>query len=184
MKRVGIFACIMLISGFGQLPARAAVGSHCAFVLQPVAQDSDGTTLATPVLIGCYPTHDEALAAGSDQAIAGSASMTTANQADASVQASASGLVLIGTEWGGSNFSGPSNDYFAASTCSATDSWDVAYVGDTWNDRFQSGKGFGGCDTNKKFSASNFGGSVVTCTPNCSDYGSLDNEVSSLKWKP
>jgi hypothetical protein len=82
------------------------------------------------------------------------------------------------------SFGGQSQDYFAPSTCSATNIWEVNYVGDTWNDRFSSGKGFGGCNHNKKFAAADFGGDVLTCTPNCNDYGSLSNQVSSLRWRP
>jgi hypothetical protein len=184
MRRTSILLSILFLSALAQAPASASVGNNCAFFLQPLSQDADGTTLATPVLIGCYPTHAEALAAGSDGGIDVSASVTLRELTAAAAQVSGSGAVLIGTEWGGSNFSGASNDYFATSTCSATDSWEVGYVGDTWNDRFNSGKGFGGCDTNKKFEGSNFNGTVVVCTPNCSDYGASDNHISSLKWKP
>ena len=60
----------------------------------------------------------------------------------------------------------------------------VADVGAFWDNVFSSGKGFGGCDTNKKFENTNFGGSVLTCTPNCTNYGTLSNQVSSLRWKP
>ena len=60
----------------------------------------------------------------------------------------------------------------------------MSYVGNFWNDDFESGRGFGGCDTNKKFKAANFGGDVLTCTPDCLSYGVLRNEVSSLRWKP
>ena len=52
------------------------------------------------------------------------------------------------------------------------------------DNEFIPGKGFGGCDTNKKFENTNFGGSVLTCTPNCTNYGTLSNQVSSLRWKP
>ena len=92
--------------------------------------------------------------------------------------------VLIGTEYNALGFGGSSNDYFASTACAGTDVWEVNYVGDAWNDLFSSGKGFGGCDHNKKFQDADFGGSVLTCTPNCNDYGLLSNEVSSLRWKP
>jgi hypothetical protein len=91
--------------------------------------------------------------------------------------------IVIGTEWNGTGFAGGSMDFTAPDTCAGT-TYQVAYVGDFWNDKFQSGKGFGGCDTNKKFVHANFGGDVLTCTPNCNDYGTFSNEVSSLKWKP
>jgi hypothetical protein len=98
--------------------------------------------------------------------------------------ASATADVLIGTEFVGTNYTGTSKSYFAPETCSIGVVWDVGNVGATWDDRFSSGKGFGGCDTNKKFEDTNFGGSVLTCTPNCANYGALSNQVSSLRWKP
>jgi hypothetical protein len=91
--------------------------------------------------------------------------------------------VLIGTEYSETQYDGTSKSYFAAVTCSATVTWEVSYVGDTWNDRFESGKGFGGCNHNRKFAASQFGGASVLCTPNCTSYGSLNNLVSSLRWR-
>ena len=91
--------------------------------------------------------------------------------------------VLIGTEYNSSGYAGASQSYFAPVTCSTGVVWEVADVGATWDNRFQSGKGFGGCDTNKKFQNTNFGGNVLTCTPNCSDYGALSNQVSSLRWR-
>jgi hypothetical protein len=90
---------------------------------------------------------------------------------------------LIGTEWTDVNYESDSRSFYANNACAGV-TWEVPYVGDRWNDNFESGKGFGGCDTNKKFGHVDFGGGVVTCTPNCGDYGTLRNEVSSLKWKP
>lgn len=187
MKLVtAILALALTAFGF-VMPAQASTESNCAFLLVPVSTTADGT-LATPTLIGCYSTYAAALSAGSDGAIQLSSSTTPSSLTDTSLAAatslSASSNVLIGTEWNLGGYGGSSNSYFATATCSSTQSWSLSYVGDTWNDAFQSGKGFGGCNTNKKFADSNFGGDVATCTPNCTDYGLLDNRVSSLKWKP
>jgi hypothetical protein len=187
MKRlVSIVAISFTMFGLLQ-PVRASTGSNCAYLLVPVSEDG-GVTSASPTLIGCYATYSEALAAGSDGSIDVPPATTPTSLSDATLAEAATALavsdVLIGTEWNLNSYAGTSTSYFATSTCSSTQSWELSYVGDTWNDRFSSGKGFGGCNTNKKFEASNFGGSVLTCTPNCADYGALSNEVSSLKWKP
>jgi hypothetical protein len=174
------------------MPASADVapgaGANCAYVLQPV--DGAGTTGAIdtePVSVGCYATYAQALAAGSDGSIQVPAGQSPAGLTDAALRADtdadAADNVLIGTEWTNTSYGGASNSYFAASTCTGSTTWQVAYVTDAWNDQFNSGKGFGGCDTNKKFRSSNFAGTVVTCTPNCPDYGALDNQVSSLRWR-
>jgi hypothetical protein len=166
--------------------AASSAGSHCAYRLDPVSYDASARTVSAELLlIGCYDTFAESLASGSDGAIQVSSSTTPGGLTDAMVTESttAGDDTLIGTEWGSVSFSGGSSSYFAPDSCAGT-VYAVAYVGDFWNDQFASGKGFGGCDTNRKFEHSNFGGSVLTCTPNCSDYGSLRNEVSSLKWRP
>jgi hypothetical protein len=160
---------------------------HCAALLVPAGPGSEpGAVAATVEDLGCYPTYADALDAGSGGAIdvapetePGALSQQALDEATAETASS----VVIGTEFTATSFAGSSKSYFASSTCSATVTWEVSYVTDAWNDDFESGRGFGGCDHNKKFAASNFGGSVLTCTPNCADYGALRNEVSSLRWK-
>jgi hypothetical protein len=182
---VTLFAAAALIVSV--VPAGAA-SSNCAVLLVPGSVDPSGTILATEVDLGCYPTYAEALAAGSSGAIDVPPLTTPASLTDAVLAAdtiaSATADVLIGTEFVGTNYTGTSKSYFAPETCSIGVVWDVGNVGASWDDRFSSGKGFGGCDTNKKFEDTNFGGSVLTCTPNCANYGALSNQVSSLRWKP
>jgi hypothetical protein len=176
-------SALLVIATVAVPVAHARGGDHCAFRLRAIGRKAS-VTLAEPVLIGCYPTLAEALAAGSGGGIRVDAS-SPADLTDASVRSSIlTSDVLIGTEFNQTGFGGTSQDYFAPSTCSQTNTWEVNYVGDTWNDKFSSGKGFGGCDHNKKFAAADFGGDVLTCTPNCNDYGSLSNAVSSLRWRP
>ena len=184
MKRVAIAAAVALVTVGLATPASGATGENCSFRLVPISQ-SGSTTTATLELIGCYGTYEEAIEAGYGGTVdvATDVSPSTFTQADIAVVAAASD-VLIGTEWDGASYSQSSNSYFASSTCSSSNTWQVNYVGDTWNDRFESGKGFGGCDTNKKFQHADFAGSVQTCTPNCATYGSLSNTISSLRWKP
>jgi hypothetical protein len=164
-------------------PAKADAGQHCAFRLVPLESDGVATD-ASLDLVGCFGTYEQALEAGFEQAVDVGSEVTPQTLADEVLPLpSILTSVLIGTEYDGSGYTGGSNSYFASNTCTSTTTWQVANVGATWNDRFQSGKGFGGCDTNKKFQHENFGGSVRTCTPNCTDYGTLANEVTSLRWR-
>lgn len=174
----------------GALPQPAGAADdevHCAYWLQPVEVTADAIR-AVPVEIGCYATYAEAISAGSGGAIQLDASASPGSVTDADLEpagpVTTAGSVAIGTEYDLVGFDGSSNTYFASSTCSASTTWEVDYVGDAWNDLFSSGKGFGGCDRNRKFKASQFGGISILCTPNCSNYGSgLSNEVSSLRWR-
>ena len=164
-------------------PAGAGVGQHCAFHLVPL-ETVGVVTDASLDLVGCFGTYGQALEAGLGEAIdvgldVSPQSITEEVLPPPTLLAS----VLIGTEYDGSGFTGGSTSYFAATTCTAVTTWQVANVGPEWNDRFQSGKGFGGCDTNRKYQHENFGGTVRTCTPNCSDYGVLSNQVTSLRWR-
>jgi len=184
MKRAtNAFAVVVLLVGVIG-PAGGAEEQHCVSRLVPL-EPVGGRTLAELESIGCFATYEQALEAGSGTTIDASADVSpeTLTEEAASLLSTAS-LVLIGTEFDGFGFAGSSQSYFAPSTCSSGVIWSVANVGAEWNDRFQSGKGFGGCDTNKKFQHENFAGDVKTCTPNCSDYGLLANQVTSLRWRP
>jgi len=171
---------LLLADVLAPVPAGAADADDCAYELRPISREGD-RVLAEPVLIGCFGTYSEALAAGSGGAITAEADATPLTISDPDLVTAASS-VLIGTEWDATSYAGVSNSYFASSTCSTSTTWELSYVTDTWNDLFSSGKGFGGCDRNRKFEHSNFGGSSVLCTPNCSNHGSLSNKVSSLRW--
>jgi hypothetical protein len=163
----------------------AAGEEHCVTQLVPI-DTSDGVVSAIAVDAGCYATYAEALEAGSDGAISVGPETTPASLSDGELEASSQSVtasVLIGTEWTGAGYTSASKSYFASVTCSSTVTWEVGYVTDAWNDDFESGKGFGGCDANRKFANSQFGGSSILCTPNCSSYGSLSDEVSSLRWR-
>lgn len=185
--RVLVALALLAMSVVGAQPA-SGTGAHCAYRLDPIRQQArSGVVAARLKLVGCYPRFRDALASGSGGSIqlaAGtSPASLTGGQLVAGSSLSTRVSVLLGTEYNGSLFAGASNSYFAASTCTASTTWEVANVGAAWNDMFESGMGFGGCRTNKKFRNTNFTGSIKTCTPNCSDYGTLDDQVSSLRWR-
>jgi hypothetical protein len=184
LRSKAVVVATLALTSVGQ-PAEAETDSHCSFRLVPL-RASGATIEARLEMIGCFETYEAAVEAGSGGEMDLDPTVTPetlSNEALSSVEATA-GDVLIGTEYFGTGFGGDSRSYFASSTCSAGVIWSVSYVGDALNDRFSSGKGFGGCDDNRKFQHSNFGGAVKICTPNCSDYGSLSNQVSSLRWRP
>jgi hypothetical protein len=175
-------ACALTLTSVGG-EAHGRSGTNCAYRLVPVSR-SGHVIQARLLELGCFATFAEAVAVGTGGTVQLPASATPGSVTDADVaQVQPLTNVLIGTEYTHTGYSGTSNDYFAPDACNGN-TYEVAYVGDTWNDTFASGKGFGGCDHNKKYSASNFGGDVITCTPSCSDYTTVRNLVSSLRWKP
>jgi hypothetical protein len=168
-------------------PAAAASygeGQHCVVHLVPIAPKTDeGVISAVLEDGGCFPTLEEALEAGTggQVALAAGTSPAELTQSVLDTGVTAATDVLLGTEYDNLNFGGISHSYFASSGCAST-TWQVANVGATWNDRFESGKGFGTCDHNRKFEHADFGGAVVLCTPNCGTYGALRDEITSLRW--
>jgi hypothetical protein len=187
-RALGVLLAALLAAVIAS-PAQARAARHCAYWLKPIGPaNAAGVVPTIPVKIGCYGTFARAIEAGSGGTTLLPVSTTPGQLTDRMLQEAtdpeATESVMIGTEWDGIGFVVGSNSYFRASTCSATVSWEVSYVGDDVNDQFSSGKGFGGCDANRKFAASNFGGASKLCTPNCTNYGpGVSNEVSSLRWE-
>jgi hypothetical protein len=180
-----VLATLSLVLGLTP-PAAADAADHCATMLVPIGEPVGDDFSAEPVALGCYATFEEAVEAGSSGTIDLPEGTEPEGLTQATVDASsefAASSVLIGTEYTQENYAQSSQSYFAPTTCSADTTWEVSYVGNDWNDNFESGRGFGGCDRNRKFRASNFEGDVLVCTPNCSNYGALRNEVSSLRWR-
>ncbi len=179
-----LLAGVFLVSM--SIPANATAGRHCAYRLAPLARHGSVVD-ARLVRIGCYPSFAQALEAGSGGTIKVSSAMKP-NELRAADLVSADPVapaasVLIGTEYVDATYAGNSNSYFASSTCTASTTWQVSWVGAGWNDIFSSGRGYGGCNTNRKYHDANFLGSVLTCTPDCSFYGLLNDQVSSLRWR-
>lgn len=172
--------------GMGGSAVAADGGQNCAVRLEPTGSgEGVGAVLTAPVDLGCYETLADAVAVGTGGTVtlpAGtSAGELTQSMLDSGGASTASSF-LLGIEYDDTSYGGSSLSYFASGDCVGT-TWEDSYVGDTWNDRFESGKGFSSCDHNKKFEHKQFGGAILTCTPNCSTYGVLRNEVSSLRWK-
>jgi hypothetical protein len=186
MPRRYVFSALLAVLAWSLLavPAQGRTGRHCVYRLITIERRGP-VNVTEPELIGCYSTFSDALAEGSDGAIRVSSSMTPQRLTDRDLATGTRGdLVLIGTEFNLSGYGGASKSYVDTATCSDSNIVEMNYVGDAYNDTFSSGKGFGGCDHNKKFEHADFAGNVLTCTPNCSDYGALSNEVSSLRWRP
>jgi hypothetical protein len=186
-RALGIALAVVAVIG-PQVPVRGAVTArHCVVRLEPIGPaTADSVVQARAVELGCYATLAEAIAVATDGAVHLPSSTAPAHLTDgliARYSEDAVDSVVIGTEYQGTGYSGGSTNYTASSSCSVSQSWEVSWVGAALNDSFSSGKGFGGCDSNRKFEDADFGGGSRLCAPNCSNYGTLSNEVSSLRWE-
>jgi len=166
--------------------AKAVGELHCAYMLQAVGPGSmPGVTLAEPVLLGCYTSASEAIFVGTGGAVRLPESLAgdaLTQQILDSYGASTATSFLIGREYNNTNYVNLLLETFASSACTSTSGWQIGYVGDGLNDMFESGKGFSNCNWNYKYEHSQFGGARRECSPNCSSYQALNNQVSSLKY--
>lgn len=104
--------------------------------------------------------------------------------ADATVTVAAAS-VLLGYEYDGSSYSGTRTTFYGASgSCSSGDTFGFANLGSYgWNDRTSSATTYAGCRGQHYRDASYAGGSI-TCSPNCSTMGTLNNATSSIVYRP
>jgi hypothetical protein len=184
-------ATLIAVAMIWAVPATAeeqAELEHCATYLDRTIDDPQTKPVETEeVDLGCFDSLTEAVAVGTDGATepvsSGIGPRTSFRQTDrqAMTEEDPEKRFLIGIEWNLINFDGGSRSYYFDRACNSNPI--EVNVGDTWNDKFESGKGFSGCGANKKFEHVNQGGDVLLCTPNCSNYGDLRNRVSSLRWK-
>lgn len=185
-RRILLVTIAIAIVGGSAVPTATAAKPeerHCVSYLAPIGPGSEeGAVAATLVDRGCYASLEAALGAGTGSEVQLEDDATPATLTEGSFATAAAADVLLGIEYNEFNYNGSSHSYYASRGCQNT-TWEVSYVGNTWNDLFESGKGFGACDRNRKFEHSNFGGQVLLCSPNCSDYGALRDKVSSLRWK-
>jgi hypothetical protein len=188
LRRFGNVASLLALAASVVATGPAAAGTgeqHCVVRLVPLsAETADGVVTASPRNEGCFSTLEAALEAGTggDVTLAASVGPQDLTQSLLEISIAGASDVLLGTEYDSINFGGGSTNYFASSGCAST-TWQVSNVGSALNDTFESGKGFGTCDHNRKFEHADFGGAVQLCTPNCGTYGTLRNEVTSLRWR-
>jgi len=180
-------ALMHALVGPASVVATTLEGRHCAYRLEATRSQPGHVVHARAVLVGCFSTFARALEDGSKRALIVPRDMEPQALTDATLAAFSvgprRGSVLIGTEFNFTGYVGESNSYFAPDSCQGN-TYEVSPLPGAWDNRLESGKGFGGCDHNKKFAGPSLGGDSITCTPNCNTYGSLNNEVSSLRWRP
>jgi hypothetical protein len=127
----------------------------------------------------CFPTFAEAISYATDG--------QTALGADTRPDALTEGMLpdgiqtdyVLGIDWDFINYTGNSKVWTASNGCDFSHWWTLSYVGDGWNDRTESAKGFSGCVHYRHFDAINFGVPVLTCNPNCATMGSMTDKTSS-----
>jgi hypothetical protein len=177
----------MATSAFAASPSQAplAAGRHCVNHLEHIAA---GRSEAKITATTCF----DSFAAAFRYMTRGQVSVPSTLRPDQvtpeMLQAGPLSVVVLGTDWGGDNYTSggfgdmSSINWEASSTCTASLSWTVTYVGNNYNDKISSAKSYGGCHRFNHFEDGGFGGSVRVCQPNCSTMGVMNNQTSSLSW--
>ena len=165
---------------------------HCSVFLDRSVDDPDTKPVETePVDVGCFETLSEALVAGSGGTLQPAPGVSVRTMTNRSLREDArhstmdvedpEKTFLIGIEHDLLSYGGGTRSYYFDRACN--DNPIEVNVGNTWDDRFESGRAFSGCGSNKKYAGQDQNGDVHLCTPNCGNYDDLRNRVSSLRWK-
>ncbi|WP_020388377.1 hypothetical protein [Kribbella catacumbae] len=90
---------------------------------------------------------------------------------------------VLSIEWLSGNFSGAQRVFTATGPCdsSADLDWQLGYVGDDWNDRITSFRGYSNCLV-KHWEHKDFRGLSTGLQSESSNLGILDNRTSALQW--
>ena len=93
---------------------------------------------------------------------------------------------IVGIDYSGSLYAGTTLNWTTTNSqgCTGGASYGSPGMPSGWNDVVSSAKGYQGCNNNPHWESTNYGGASITCMPNCSTMGAIDNKTSSVKWKP
>lgn len=191
-RNVLVIGAMVLWAGMLNVTSTSATAGnsedqHCVGRLVPLGPpDSDGVIDAEGVTIGCYQTFTQAMSVATNGGLKLSPRSTPANLTQSMLERARviepEAVFVLSNEYNLNNFGGTSWTWTASSGCSGSSSWTLANVGAAQNDRYNSAKGFSGCQKVVHYWDANFGQPTFQCTPNCSTMGSMNNQTTSLKW--
>jgi hypothetical protein len=171
-----LLAAVMLPSAVAAKPNPSGQGKNCVLQVEYVDVGGPDAEVASE---SCFPSFSQAIDFATEGLTLLPPNATPDKLTQDLLPALALTSVVIGVDWDSTNYAGASRVWTASTGCDFSHWYQVSYVGDAWNDRTESAKGFGGCEKYRHFDAANFGGTVKTCTPNCSTMGTMADKTSS-----
>ena len=156
----------------------AGSGDHCVRHLEYIEPTGPQAYVASET---CFSTFAESMrhATGGHTKLNVDAKPNSVTQGDLPAAGTAATIVL-GIDWDWVGYKEESILWEASTGCDAGHWYVVGYVGNAWNDRIESAKGFNGCVRFRHFEHQNYGGAKIVCTPNCFSMGTMTRETSSL----
>lgn len=155
-------SCAVALLWTGTAPAHAEGSEvHCATEVTPIGDPAPSTKPA------CFDTPEEV-----DAYLGG----------DARAAFGTLGSVVLGTVYKDVNYGGSSLTYWGASGCSGV-TYGYPTVAAEWSSGISSVRASNSCWVTVYASVS-YGGTKLTCSPDCSGLGSLNDAVRSIVFRP
>ncbi len=165
----------MAASGPPERPSAAA--PHCAIGLAP-----NEHVAATPAR--CFPTLKEAVGFASAGAVVLGPTSTAPTETQVEQASTASTQPLLGIEYWNSYYGGSTLTLYgtSGSGCVNGVSYGFSSLSSTWNDEISSSKAYSSCDGHH-YESSGYAGAVRSCLPNCTSFGVMNDETSSIRFR-
>lgn len=90
--------------------------------------------------------------------------------------------VVLGTVYETANFGGSTYTFWGSSACNSA-TYGFASLTGGWDSRISSARSANGCWVTL-YQATSYGGAKMTCMPNCSSVGGLNDQVRSIVFRP
>jgi hypothetical protein len=167
----------------------ASSDRHCVAALERV---KPGKAAARSQRLECFPTFSDAIYHATEGRVFLPDGLDLKDQLDLlgtelkaeteSATVIAPATFVIAIDYEDSGFDDSTLTWTTPEPCTALSGWQVTSMPSGWNDQVGSTQGFSDCNRNILYEHINFGGAVLTCSPTCSNLGSMDDETSSRLW--
>lgn len=171
-------------------PRKVPAGKHCTARLEKLEPGASESRISS---FDCYQSFSEAIYAVTEGAVFLPPDESLKNQLKALRQELKSienastvggGSVILAIDYQHSNYGGVTLTYYGYTGCTSTTSYIVPSLSTVgWDNVVSSTQAFNGCIRNILYEHPNYGGASLTCTPNCSSVGVMNDATSSRRFE-
>lgn len=180
-----VFGLLTLVCTATAEPLSTAANRHCVMRLVPL--DSEGSQPIPQTKPECYPTFRDAIFFATGGIVLLPTKQPFSVQLEIlgeELKAREEQLVAASTfvnavDYQHINYGGASLIWEATGPCTPSVSWYKYSMPSGWNDVVSSTRGYSDCNKNILWEHSNLSGAKLTCRPNCSSVGSMNDKTSS-----
>lgn len=184
-----ILSLLAFASAATAAPPSAGGGKHCVAKLEPARGDASQLIVSAPP--ECYPTFRDAIFFATRGTILLPSKEPFGVQLDILEQElkarkselSALSTYVVAVDYEHINYGGLSLTWESSAPCTPEAGWYAANMPSSWwNDRLSSTRGYSDCSKNVLWEHPNWTGQKLTCRPNCSSVGTMNDKTSSREW--